>query len=767
MTEKRILAFILVSFVALGSIYALATPVFEASDELWHYPLVRHLADGNPLPVQPFDPAEAGPWKQEASQPPLYYYLGAALTFWIDTTDMGHIRWLNPHVDTGVITADGNINLVVHDPKADPWQGTQLAVRIVRIFSVFLGGATVFLTFLIGKEVVSDRPEVALGAAAVTAYTPMFLFISGSVNNDNLVIPLASLSLLLMVRLVKRAGPGWPVEWPYLVAIGVTIGLGALTKITAVGLLILALGTVWMKRWRDQDRPLSWRLLGQITWQAAGRFLLIVLPVLVIAGWWYLRNIRLYGDWSGWNAFIAVLGQRAHPAGLAQLWDERWGFMLSYWGLFGGLNVPMSEWIYRLLNGLVVLSVVGFGYYGVRVAIGGWRRHGRTEGAERGAWLWAARTLRLIEEQFGLVICLLWALAVVVGLIRWATVTWSSQGRLVFSAISALNILFVLGLVGWMPRRPATAVTTLLGLGLLILSMAAPFVWVGPAYRLPSTPTIAEFRPVDVRYGDQMRLVAYRLEDKALRPGDWLDVWLAWEALGPMNRDWSVFVHLNDPVLGSPIAQRDMYPAQGLLATRLLEPGQEWVGHYRLQLPPTAVAPAELTLTAGLYDYETGERLVVEGGGDATKLAELALQPLPGEVPNPVAVNFEGDLELAGFMIEPRRVNPSDTIRLTLYWKALRTLSRDYTLFAQVVDEQTTRWASQDLGQPTSGWLPGELQAVTLDLPLAGDTPPSVYPLIVGVYTRTPEGGFDRLQMVTDEGRLTDDFLVLAPIRVD
>ena len=27
---------------------------------------------------------------------PLYYYLGAALTFWIDTSDMEQVRWLNP-----------------------------------------------------------------------------------------------------------------------------------------------------------------------------------------------------------------------------------------------------------------------------------------------------------------------------------------------------------------------------------------------------------------------------------------------------------------------------------------------------------------------------------------------------------------------------------------------------------------------------------------------------------------------------------------------
>ena len=50
--ERRLLVLILALYVALGFTYALVTPAFEASDELWHYPMVRHLADGNPLPVQ-------------------------------------------------------------------------------------------------------------------------------------------------------------------------------------------------------------------------------------------------------------------------------------------------------------------------------------------------------------------------------------------------------------------------------------------------------------------------------------------------------------------------------------------------------------------------------------------------------------------------------------------------------------------------------------------------------------------------------------------
>ncbi|HRO25546.1 MAG TPA: hypothetical protein PLR07_14760, partial [Promineifilum sp.] len=180
--ERRLLSLILALYLILGFTYALLTPPFEASDELWHYPMIRHLADGNPLPVQVFDPALAGPWNQEASQPPLYYYLGALLTFPIDQSDMETVRRQNPHVDTGVLTPDGNTNLVVHDPAADPWSGSLLALRVVRLFSVLLGAATVYLTWRIADETAPGRPEIALGAAAINAFLPMFLFISGAVN---------------------------------------------------------------------------------------------------------------------------------------------------------------------------------------------------------------------------------------------------------------------------------------------------------------------------------------------------------------------------------------------------------------------------------------------------------------------------------------------------------------------------------------------------------------------------------------------------------
>jgi hypothetical protein len=64
------ISLILVLFVILGTTYSVVTPIFEASDELWHYLFIKHLADGNGLPMQ--DASANQPWRQEGGQPPLY-----------------------------------------------------------------------------------------------------------------------------------------------------------------------------------------------------------------------------------------------------------------------------------------------------------------------------------------------------------------------------------------------------------------------------------------------------------------------------------------------------------------------------------------------------------------------------------------------------------------------------------------------------------------------------------------------------------------------
>ncbi|MDH4135560.1 MAG: glycosyltransferase family 39 protein, partial [Anaerolineae bacterium] len=289
--QHRAITLILIGFIILGTVYSVVTPLFEASDELWHYPFVKHLADGGGLPVQ--DPRIEQLWRQEGSQPPLYYALGALATFWIDTSDLAEVRWLNPHADIGVETADGNLNMVVHSEREDfPYRGTALAVHIVRFLSVLIGAVTVLCTYLIASEVFPAQKTLAAGAAAFNAFVPMFLFISGSVNNDNLTVLFCSLTLLILVRLVRsraafhsrRSRPSEPMSndqlgfgiWSLL---GLVIGLGALSKASALGLIPLAALGLAFSAWQRWTEP----VLRRLAW-FLGSFAIVLAVSFAAAG---------------------------------------------------------------------------------------------------------------------------------------------------------------------------------------------------------------------------------------------------------------------------------------------------------------------------------------------------------------------------------------------------------------------------------------------------------------------------------------------------
>jgi 4-amino-4-deoxy-L-arabinose transferase-like glycosyltransferase len=355
---KSPIAWLLTAYVLLASLYSVVTPIFEASDELWHYPMVKYLTDHRlALPVQ--DPSINTAWRQEGSQPPLYYMMGAVLTFWIDTSDLEKVRKINPHADIGVVVPDGNVNMIVHDPAVEsfPWRGTVLAVHLVRFLSVALGGITVAMTYMLALELFPGKKWLAMAAGAFTAFNPMFLFISGSVNNDNLSTALASVLLVLIVRLLKRKDA--PAIREY-VLLGVIAGAGMLAKFNIGFLLpIIALALAMLSFRRRDWRPLviGGAISGVLT--------------IGIAAWWYVRNAQLYGEPTGLDMFVRIVGPRTIPANWAQLWSERHTFLMSYWGFFGGVNVPLPEFVYTIFNGIAALAVVGL----VIVVVRGIRPH--------------------------------------------------------------------------------------------------------------------------------------------------------------------------------------------------------------------------------------------------------------------------------------------------------------------------------------------------------------------------------------------------------
>lgn len=122
-----------------------------------------------------------------------------------------------------------------------------------------------------------------------------------------------------------------------------------------------------------------------------------------------------------------------------------------------------------------------------------------------------------------------------------------------------------------------------------------------------------------------IRLARFGLPQGALS-GSTVPVTLIWQAGGPTQRNWKVYVHLRD-AQDQTVAQADGYPAGGTALTPSWAPGEVVVDVY--QLPVSAdLAPGSYAVRVGFYDEATFERLPC-GDSDGITL------PLPLKVGAP------------------------------------------------------------------------------------------------------------------------------------
>jgi hypothetical protein len=121
----------------------------------------------------------------------------------------------------------------------------------------------------------------------------------------------------------------------------------------------------------------------------------------------------------------------------------------------------------------------------------------------------------------------------------------------------------------------------------------------------------------------KMELRGYAVSPATGRPGQDLAVTLYWRALAPIDRDYTVFVHLVGSD-GQPVAQHDGQPWwQVSIPTSTWQPGEELQDQHVLKLPP-GLAPGIYRLQVGVYYWQTLERLpVLENGLPVNNYVEL------------------------------------------------------------------------------------------------------------------------------------------------
>lgn len=108
-------------------------------------------------------------------------------------------------------------------------------------------------------------------------------------------------------------------------------------------------------------------------------------------------------------------------------------------------------------------------------------------------------------------------------------------------------------------------------------------------------------------------LLRYDLERQRLQAGETLRVVLEWQCVSPMNRDYTVFLHLLDSE-NRVQAQIDRYPVNGTRPTSQWRQGETIIDVYEVALPAD-MPNGQYKLEMGLYLAATMERLPVVDEG--------------------------------------------------------------------------------------------------------------------------------------------------------
>ncbi len=382
-----------------------------------------------------------------------------------------------------------------------------------------------------------------------------------------------------------------------------------------------------------------------------------------------------------------------------------------------------------------------------------------------------------------------WPAAIFVSWVRWATVTWSSQGRLIFSAIPMWSLALVWGLTAWIPRRAASYRRTValdLAAFLLSLSVIALPAWILPAYRPPTVVTTELTHPLDHSFGEALRLRGYEIASNVVRPGEPVRLTLHWEALSPTATDHSIFVHLvgrGERI----IAQRDAFPGRGLISTMWLSPGQTWTERYRIATPPMAYAPDTLHVEVGVYETASGLRLPIARGPQPTgaeawagspplestlRFGEIKLVSPNGDVPNPAAIRFGEGIVLRGYDVSEVIAGRGERITVTLYWACEAPIAADYTISVQLIDAQWRKAAQSDAwprdGQaPTSAWEVGQRITETRQLAIDPTVDPAAYDLRLAIYRMDERGALEHLPITWEAGQMPRESVTLTRVRIE
>lgn len=678
------LKLLIMLYLVIGALYFEATPVLEAPDEIYHVAMINYVANTGELPVQKI--GTDTDYKQEGSQPPLYYLITGFLTRWVDRSDYDTMRYFNPHANIGQAELLGNKNRIIHVQTS-----AQNMVYIARLFSLICGAITVLAVYQSAKQFAPKMKHLPLFATGLVVFNPQFLFISTAANNDILVIMFNSVSLWLTLITLRE---GFNTRRSLILS--VCIALGTISKLSGLAMVVVTALTglyVGIKR-RDLRGLITLAVFMAGIWGLLG-------------AWWYIRNIQLYGELFGTGMMLKIFGGRYFTEldeWARTMLNEFGGLRWSYWAVFGWFNIITWKWVYTVIDILSLVALVGF--------IG---------------FLW--RNRRNGELREGVAITGLMLTLGTISFISWTTQTTGTQGRLLFPFIAPASMFLAAGLMQ-LSIKPRYILAPL-----FIFAVSQPPFIIKPEYDQP--PVIKQMPTdtvgVSTWIGSDFQFSGYQLTPKRLEAGDEIVVTLYWLPFSQSDKDYTLAITAVLPDL-SPITSINTFPGWGSISTSTWQLDQFYADTYRLKIPDDISATGDIRLLIRWWDYPDGDYLPVENGEEIFLFAggiNTAQSPQLADMIPVENTIFGSTFRLIGYTLADNT--------LSLMWEVIKPADNAYTVFAfALADGENGREvvAQGDNIPPmsTQFYRAGERFITTHILNPIENAPSGTYPVYIGWY---------------------------------
>lgn len=336
----------LILFVSRGLLHLLVVPMWEGFDEPFHYAYLQYIAEHRMLP-----PLNAPSVSQEILK---------SLQLFPTTSHLSHFAPMR-FKDFWDLGAADRVRLRQSLDSIEPAAKYQLAnlpnyqtqhpplyyvlcipvymisrhlplvdrVFLLRAFSLLLAAFSLPLGYALARRIFND--SWATLVPVFMALFPNYYVFVGRITNDAAAVVLFPLLIIATGRLHEK-----PITPRRLLFIGFLLGLGLLTKVYFVTAVPVLLMTIMIKRFRGE---ISSRLCTLAV-------SLVLMPAILLAGWWYLRNYMELGTLFG-LAQTRMSSSLPLIASLKGLLHLRLGEFLK---LLFQLHLWAGNWSFRMVS---------------------------------------------------------------------------------------------------------------------------------------------------------------------------------------------------------------------------------------------------------------------------------------------------------------------------------------------------------------------------------------------------------------------------------